>query len=304
MYFDFRQPSLGRSSMLSPQEEEILSMKMMMNMQQAKLNHLSSRLGQSTYNNELQTTQDNQPIHSLSQLEVYFSRQQFPEKLYHMLELTDAQGFGPSSNDVSWLPNGRAFSICNEMVFMESIVPLFFQQTKLRSFNRQLNLWGFKRLNTGVGPCTYCHERFVRGSPEELRFMVRITIKSKSSANRKKPADLPLEVNEGQLQHREDDCTHVSHGSLSDISSPSQIPRQNLKSRRVSMEPNATCQTSQYLVAEPSSKRQVSIEDDDEPDGMSSVGNSRHDPIMLASNEGLPRRDEFEAFIDNMIHLV
>ena len=112
--------------------------------------------------------------------------QQFPEKLYHMLELSDAQGFGPSSNAVSWLPNGRAFSVRDERVFMESIVPLFFHQTKLRSFKRQLTLWGFKRLNTGDGSSTYCHEHFVRGSPEELRFMVRIRIKSKPNVNQKK----------------------------------------------------------------------------------------------------------------------
>ena len=291
--------------MVSPQEEEMHSMKMMMNMQQLKLNHLSSRLGQSNHKNDLQTTQVNQSTSSLSQSEVSFPRQQFPEKLYHMLELADAQGFGPSSNAVSWLPNGRAFSVRDEKVFMESIVPLFFHQTKLRSFNRQLNLWGFKRLNTGDCSRTYCHEHFVRGSPEELRFMVRIRIKSKSNINQKKPVDLPLKVNEKQLQHREDDCTQVSHGSLSDISFPPPIPGQNLKSRRVSMESIVPCPTtSQYLVAEPSSKRQASIKDDDEPDGMSRVGISRHDPVLLASNEGLPRMDEFEAFIDNKIHLV
>ena len=228
--------------------------------------------------------------------------QQFPEKLYHMLELADAQGFGPSSNAVSWLPNGRAFSVRDEKVFMESIVPLFFHQTKLRSFKRQLNLWGFKfkRLNTGDGSRTYCHEHFVRGSPEELRFMVRIRIKSKPNVNQKKHTHNNEQHNEENAeehakedtsepndeqsdkedkkseeeQHAKDgkssddmsiseessepaakkkkgsnsNCTQVSHGSLSDISSPSQIPRQNLKFRlRVSMESNVPQQFPEKL---------------------------------------------------------
>ena len=303
VYYDFRQPSLSKSSLpLPPQEEAVFSnMKMMMDMQQAKLNHLSSKLSQSYDNSEPQTTQNNHPSSSISDLEVYFPRQQFPEKLYHMLELADAQGFGPSSNAVSWLPNGRAFTVRDEKVFMESIVPLFFRQSKMRSFARQLNLWGFKRLNTSDGSCTYCHERFVRGSPEELRFMVRITIKGKSNANKKKPADLPPKVDESQLQHHiEGGCTQVSLSSLSDVhvSSQSPIPRQ------MSMEADAPHPTSQYSLAEPSLKRRVSMQDDDEPADLSGVGISRHDPIMLALDKGLPGRDEFAAFIDNMIHLV
>ena len=283
VYFDFHQPSLGGFSTLSPQEEAAFSnMKMMMNMQQAKLNHLSSKLSQSNDNNELQTTQDNHPSSSISQLD--FPRQQFPEKLYHMLELADAQGFGPSSNAVSWLPNGRAFAVRDEKVFMESIVPLFFKQTKMRSFARQLSHWGFKRLK--ADSYAYCHERFVRGSPEELGFMVRITVKSKSNANQKTPVDLPPKVSKRQLDQREGDCAQVSLGSLSGISSQSPFPMESLKSRQVSMEYNVPYPTSQYLVAEPSFKRRVSMQDDGELDSMlDQVGISRHDPIMLALNE-------------------
>ncbi|KAL7524789.1 hypothetical protein ACHAXR_000716 [Thalassiosira sp. AJA248-18] len=70
---------------------------------------------------------------------------QFPVKLYAMLELADVQGYGSSSNAVVWLPCGRAFRVLDDQRFMESIAPLFFKQTKVRSFYRQLNLWGFKR---------------------------------------------------------------------------------------------------------------------------------------------------------------
>ena len=99
------------------------------------------------------------------------AKNQFPQKLYRMLELASAQFFGYSSYSVSWLPHGQAFKILDEDRFMMYIVPsffkqvmspiletkcylynieytdtsIFFKQTQIRSFYRQLSLWGFKR---------------------------------------------------------------------------------------------------------------------------------------------------------------
>ena len=67
----------------------------------------------------------------------------FPTKLYAMLELADS--IPDFSKAITWLPHGRAFLIIDEVAFMQKIVPYFFNQTRLRSFNRQLHLWGFKR---------------------------------------------------------------------------------------------------------------------------------------------------------------
>ena len=281
MYFGFHQPLLDGFGTLPPQDKAVLSN---MKVIAAKLDHLSSKLSQSNGNSEPQTTQDNHLSSSPSDL---FPRRQFPEKLYNMLELADAQGFGPSSNAISWLPNGRAFTVRDITVFVESIVPLFFRQSKMRSFAKQLNLWGFKRLNTRDSSHTYCHECFVRGSPEELRFIIRVKIKSKSNATQKKPADLQLEVNEGQLQHREDCCTQVSLGSLSDVhvSYPLSIPSESLGIKQLSIEPTITHPTSQCLLEEPSFKSQVSTKDDAKVEDKVRVGISIYDPIMLALNE-------------------
>jgi hypothetical protein len=71
------------------------------------------------------------------------AKTEFPIKLYAMLEL--AENLVEFSQAVTWLPHGRAFRILNKVKFMEEVVPLFFNQTKFRSFNRQLNLWGFRR---------------------------------------------------------------------------------------------------------------------------------------------------------------
>lgn len=61
--------------------------------------------------------------------------QPFPEKLHEMLtEETD------SEDVVGWLPHGRAFIVRKPKVFTSSIMGRYFKQTKLTSFQRQLNL--------------------------------------------------------------------------------------------------------------------------------------------------------------------
>ena len=67
----------------------------------------------------------------------------FPSKLYKMLEHCERTGLG---DVVSWLPHGRAFRIHDSDRFMEEVAGLFFRATKLRSVHRQLNLWGWRRL--------------------------------------------------------------------------------------------------------------------------------------------------------------
>ncbi|KAL7541942.1 hypothetical protein ACHAXR_011371 [Thalassiosira sp. AJA248-18] len=110
----------------------------------------------------------------------FASREQFHVKLYAMLEMAGLQALG-SSNAVSWLPHGRAFKILDQQDFMEVVVPMFFKQKKIRSFYRQLNLWGFKRVLKGVDAGAWHNKFFLRGAPEEMKKMVRTKIKGSSS---------------------------------------------------------------------------------------------------------------------------
>ncbi len=71
-----------------------------------------------------------------------FNRDQFPSKLYEMLESVESLGF---SHIVCWLSDGESFQVVDPTQFMDLVVPKFFKATKYRSFQRQLNLWGFKR---------------------------------------------------------------------------------------------------------------------------------------------------------------
>lgn len=81
--------------------------------------------------------------HHIDKISLFFPpsmRGQFPVKLYTMLEYADEMGL----RCCTWLPHGRAFMILDEAGLMK-IVPTFFNQTKIRSFQRQLYLWDYFR---------------------------------------------------------------------------------------------------------------------------------------------------------------
>ncbi|KAL7576376.1 hypothetical protein ACA910_018185 [Epithemia clementina (nom. ined.)] len=98
----------------------------------------------------------------------------FPEKLFSMLVASERDGY---EDVVSWKPHGRCFIIRKKDVFVTEIMPRFFHQTKLTSFQRQLNLYGFIRLTAGRDRGGYYHEYFIRGRPDLCRFMVRTRVK-------------------------------------------------------------------------------------------------------------------------------
>ena len=66
----------------------------------------------------------------------------FPEKLHQLLEAMDEEG---TEHTVSWQPHGRCFVIHDKTEFVDVVMPRFFMQTKLTSFQRQLNLYGTSR---------------------------------------------------------------------------------------------------------------------------------------------------------------
>jgi hypothetical protein len=86
----------------------------------------------------------------------------FPLKLHKIIELSEVEGY---SSIISWLPHGRAFRIHNQNRFVELILPKYFFQSRFTSFQRQINIYGFRKLCRGADQGAYCNEFFLRGRP-------------------------------------------------------------------------------------------------------------------------------------------
>ena len=99
----------------------------------------------------------------------------FPLVLHNMLEGIEDEGL---SHIVSWSPHGRSFSVHDSQAFINKVMPLFFRQSKISSFQRQLNLYGFTRLTrNGPDKGAYYHEYFLRGRPTLCSRLQRTRVK-------------------------------------------------------------------------------------------------------------------------------
>ena len=96
----------------------------------------------------------------------------FPSKLYTML--TDAEKLDFESI-VSWQPNGKCFMVHDPSEFVEKVMSSYFKQTKYKSFQRQLNIYGFQRIASGPFEGSYCHPLFIRGMEDKCKQLVRRT---------------------------------------------------------------------------------------------------------------------------------
>ncbi|PWN18055.1 winged helix DNA-binding domain-containing protein, partial [Microstroma glucosiphilum] len=65
----------------------------------------------------------------------------FVAKLYSMLEDETI------SNMISWGPTGDVFSVSNPAEFSRLVLPTWFKHANWQSFVRQLNMYGFHKVN-------------------------------------------------------------------------------------------------------------------------------------------------------------
>ena len=112
----------------------------------------------------------------------------FPDKLMDLLDKESIQ----HPDIISWCSHGRAFIVRQPKVFSSDIMGEYFKQTRFTSFQRQLNLYGFRRITQGPDASAYYHELFLRGRPQLCMRMQRQKVKG---TGHKQPSDISTEPN-------------------------------------------------------------------------------------------------------------
>ena len=102
------------------------------------------------------------------------TNEQFPWKLHRLLDHAEKEGY---ESIVSWLPEGDTFKVHNSAKFASRVMPLYFNSTIYKSFQRNLSLWGFMTQAKGRGKGTCSHPSFRRNKPFLCYNMKRIKIK-------------------------------------------------------------------------------------------------------------------------------
>lgn len=84
----------------------------------------------------------------------------FPFKLYRMIAEAERDG---KDSIISFNSKGKCFMIHKPREFVTEIMPKYFTTSRMSSFQRQLNLYGFRRISEGPDKGGYVHENFLKG---------------------------------------------------------------------------------------------------------------------------------------------
>lgn len=100
---------------------------------------------------------------------------QFPWRLHELLTEAETNG---NDSIISWIPGtNNAFKVHNKEKFTKQILPDYFNATKYKSFQRNLNLWGFESITEGPNKGGCQHHIFIRGDREKCHYMTRQKVK-------------------------------------------------------------------------------------------------------------------------------
>ena len=100
----------------------------------------------------------------------------FPIFLHNALDQIEREG---NSHIIGWVENGLAFKVFDISLFAKVIMPRYFpHQSKIKSFYRQLGLYGFERIKG-----SYFHKDFVRGDKLSCASIRRSSKKAKPSTS-------------------------------------------------------------------------------------------------------------------------
>lgn len=151
----------------------------------------------------------------------------FPYRLHEMLSNVDEKF---DSSIVSWLPDGKHFKVHDPRRFVECVIPSAFKQKSLKSFQRQLHLYGFQRVHEGVDKGAYYHEKFCRDDRDLCLSIARTkapkrsrttpTIRKNKTFSQKMPAFHPRQSNNTQAHNEGMNNRNFSMAPVSNIERP------------------------------------------------------------------------------------
>ncbi|KAI8889524.1 hypothetical protein K501DRAFT_207950 [Backusella circina FSU 941] len=118
----------------------------------------------------------------------------FISKLYKMLEDTSIQHL------ISWSEKGDLFSVSNPTSFSKIVLPQYFKHNNWQSFVRQLNMYGFHKVNdmihlnltSDTQTWEFKHPHFKRGEVDDLQNIKRKSTKQQLAPTGMVP-QLPLD---------------------------------------------------------------------------------------------------------------
>lgn len=164
----------------------------------------------------------------------------FPQKLFALLEYE-------SDGMIQWAPNGLCFRLTDQDRFASEVVPKYFKrknmtvfgiitayltfsvvvETKLTSFQRQLNLYGFRRLAKGEDQGCYFHPRFQRGRRDLLHEIKRLPVKGSLPSY----DQLLSSTRPGPYQYDPNNSRKRSATDVSDPIEDGSVPRRKMTTR-------------------------------------------------------------------------
>lgn len=124
---------------------------------------------------------------------------QFPWKLHQVLDSAQEEGH---ADVISWTANGKAFKIFDKERFEAEVMPKKFSSNKFKSFQRNLNLWGFRVSQSGAGKGQCGHPQFVRGMPNLCFKMERTKVKVPGKRTKATQERLALRTKQQQQQQQ------------------------------------------------------------------------------------------------------
>ncbi|EPB90381.1 hypothetical protein HMPREF1544_02747 [Mucor circinelloides 1006PhL] len=133
----------------------------------------------------------------------------FVNKLYKMLEDPD------TSDLIAWSSHGDLFSVSNPTAFSKSVLPQYFKHNNWQSFVRQLNMYGFHKVNDLIHSnltnenqtWEFKHPNFRRGAVGDLQHIKRKSAKTQQlqlqQQLQQQQQQQEQQQRDLQIQHRE-----------------------------------------------------------------------------------------------------